>query len=206
MKNINPKNNQVGFTLIETLVAMFILTLIAVVVVNFQLDIFSLNKISNSNLLSQEGARRTLKNFSAEIRSVTASDAGAYALAQTATSSITFYTNIDSDASVEKIRYFLDGTILKKGTIKPTGNPATYNPADENFIILSNNIANATTSIFTYYDTDYDGTSPALTDPVSPSQVRLIKIDLIIDEDPSKDPPPLYMTTQATPRNLKDNL
>jgi prepilin-type N-terminal cleavage/methylation domain-containing protein len=195
-----------GFTVIEMLITLFILTLIGIALITFQIDLFSLNKFSNNNLIAQEDARRALKNISAEIRSLSPSSLGAYALVQTATSSFTFYNNIDSDSSVEKIRYFLAGSTLKKGITKPTGNPLTYNPTNEIIIALVHNIANATTSIFNYYDTNYDGQSDPLTEPVDTAQVRLIKINLIIDADPLKPPAPLYMTTQISSRNLKDNL
>ncbi len=195
-----------GFTVVETLVAMFILILIGIAVVNFQLDIFSLNKITSDNLLAQEGARRALKNITAEIRSMAPSNLGAYALVQTATSSLTFYSNIDSDSQIEKIRYFLSDTTIKRGIIKPSGNPLTYNPANEIIVNLVQNIANATTSIFNYYDTDYGGQSDPLTQPVDIPAVRLIKVTIIIDDDPLKLPIPISMTTQVAPRNLKDNL
>ncbi len=203
IKKINTKS---GFTAVEMLIAMFIFVIIGIAAVTFQLDIFSLNRISNDNLIAQEDARRALKNISSEFRSMSPSNMGAYALVQTATSSITFYNNIDEDSPIEKVRYFLEGTTLKRGTIKPSGTPFIYNPANETVREVIHNIANASSSIFLYYDTNYDGTSEPLTDPVNTPLVRLIKVNIIIDSDPSKSPAPLYMTTQASIRNLKDNL
>jgi hypothetical protein len=204
MKKTLLKTKKQGFTIIEIFVAIFIFTLIGIALVRFQIDIFSLNKYTGSNLVAQESARQILKNFTVEVRSMSPSNAGSYYIDQAATSSLTFYSNIDSDSDVEKIRYFLSGTTFYKGVINPTG--ATYNPTDEKIIKLANGIANATTSIFNYYDTNYDGTSPPLSQPVNISSIRLIKINLIIDEDILKSPGPLYMTTQVSIRNLKDNL
>jgi len=204
MKKIFSKNKKQGFTLVEILIATFILTLIGIAVVKFQIDIFSLNKLSSSNLVAQESARQIFKNFTSEVRSMSPSNAGAYYIDQAATSSLTFYTNIDNDSDTEKVRYFLSGTIFKKGVINPTGN--TYNPGNETIKELAHGITNATTSIFSYYDNGYDGTSAPLNQPVNTSAIKLIKINLIIDEDTTKLPPPLYMTTQVSIRNLKDNL
>ncbi len=204
MKKILSKNNNGGFTLAETLIVVFILTLIGTAVVKFQIDIFSLNKLNSSNIVAQESARQILKGFTAEVRSMSPSNAGAYYIDQAATSSLTFYTNIDSDSDTEKVRYFLSGNTFKKGIINPTGN--TYNSANEQLKELANGIVNATTSIFSYYDKSYDGTSAPLNQPVNISSIRLIKINLIIDENTSKPPSPLYMTTQVSIRNLKDNL
>lgn len=209
MKNKNKtfrNNSQSGFSVAEIVITIFILTIVGAAIVNFQLDIFSLNKISGNNLINQEDARRALKTMTAEIRSMSPSNTGAYALAQVATSSLTFYTNTDSDVLKEKVRYFLSGTTLKKGVTKPSGNPLIYNTSDETFIELVHNVTNATTSIFTYYNTNYDGTSEALVQPIDPYAVRLIKINISIDDNPLKSPLSLYMTTQVSIRNAKDNL
>jgi type II secretory pathway pseudopilin PulG len=200
------QKKQGGFSIIEMIIVIFILTLISILVVNFQLDIFSLNRLSSDNLNIQTNLRQSLKTLTAEIRSAIPSTLGAYPLVQTSTSSLVFYTNTDSDTLVEKVRYFLDGQTFKKGTVKPTGSPLTYNPANESFKTLADNVTNSETAIFDYYNTDYDGTSPALSQPVDSGLVRLIKVTLIIDEDVTKLPPPVSITTQVTPRNIKDNL
>ena len=198
-------NYQAGFSLIEMIIVIFILTVIGLALVTFQINIFSLNKITGDNLTAEGEARQTLKTITAEIRTMSPSGMGAYAIAQLSTSSITFYSNIDNDSLIEKVRYFTVGSTLKKGVIKPSGNPLNYN-GTESTKELVHNIANATTSIFSYYNANYDGTSAPLSAPVNPISVRLIKVNIIIDKDPLKSPPPLFMTTQVSIRNLKDNL
>jgi len=202
----NHQNSKSGFTIIEVLVSIFILTLIGSAVYSFQKDVFSLNRIISDSLVAQDEARRTLKTMTAEIRTASPSSLGAYAIAQTATSSFTFYSNIDNDSFKERVRYFLDGTTLKKGIIKPSGAPLAYNPANETIIDLAHDVTNATTSIFSYYDTNYDGTTQPLAEPINVSVVRLVKITIIIDRDPTKPPAPITLTTQISTRNLKDNL
>lgn len=203
-KNIH--NSKSGFTIIEILVSIFILTLIGLAVSSFAKDIFSLNRITSDSLTAQDEARRALKTMSAEIRTASPSSLGAYALAQTATSSFTFYSNIDDDSLKERVRYFLDGTTLKKGIIKPSGTPLTYNPANEVVSELTHGVANATTSIFSYYDKNYDGTTQALIEPIDIATVRLVKITIVIDKDPQMPPGPMTLTIQISIRNLKDNL
>lgn len=207
MSSWHQKNNsQTGFTVVEMIIVIFILSLLSVVIVSFQIDLFSLNKVSSDNIVVQEEARQVLKAFTAEARGMSPSSMGAYALADIGTSTITFYTNTDSDSLLERVRYFLVGKTLKKGVIKPAGSPLTYNTNNEVLREMVHDIANATTSIFTFYDTSYDGTSPALTEPINLPSIRLIKVNLIIDRDPLKLPAPLSMTTQVSLRNLKDNL
>jgi len=190
----------------EVLFSIFILTLIGLAVSSFAKDIFSLNRITSDSLTAQDETRRALKTMSAEIRTASPSSLGAYALAQSATSSFTFYSNIDGDSFKERVRYFLDGTTLKKGVIKPIGTPLTYSPANEVISELIPGVANATTSIFSYYDKNYDGTTQALIEPIDIATVRLVKITIVVDKDPQTPPSPMTLTTQISIRNLKDNL
>ncbi|OHA14362.1 MAG: hypothetical protein A3G49_01915 [Candidatus Sungbacteria bacterium RIFCSPLOWO2_12_FULL_41_11] len=202
----NSRKLKSGFSVIEVLASIFILTLIGLAVYSFQKDVFLLNGIIFGSLTAQDEARRALKSMSAEIRAASPSSIGAYALSQTTASSFTFYSNIDSDFFKERVRYFLDGATLKKGVIKPSGSPLTYNPANEILSELIHNIAGAATSTFSYYDENYDGTTQALAEPIDIAIVRLIKITIVIDKNPQALPGPVTFTTQISIRNLKDNL
>jgi len=202
----NNHNSKSGFSVIEVLVGMFILTLIGLAVYSFQKDVFSLNRIISSGLAAQDEARRALKSMSAEIRTASPSSLGAYAIMQTEISSFTFYSDIDSDSFKERVRYFVEGATLKKGVIKPSGIPLTYNPINEIISELVHDIANAATLTFSYYGTDYDGTTQPLVEPINIFAVRLIKITIVIDKDSQEPPGPMTLTTQVSIRNLKDNL
>jgi prepilin-type N-terminal cleavage/methylation domain-containing protein len=194
-----------GFTLVEILITTFVITLISLAIVNFQIDVFSLNKISSDNLNAQTDARKALKIMATELRSLSPSDNGSYAIASAATSSITFYVDIDNDNKKEQIRYFKNGTNLKRGVIKSVG--AVYNPANETFTNLMSDLVNSSSSpIFYYYDKNYGGETDPLTYPLNIPFVRLVKINILIDKDVNKAPGTMNVTTQVSLRNLKDNL
>lgn len=200
------KKNNSGYSIVETLVALGILTLIIVVITTFQKDIFSLNYSLQGSLNAQFEGGRVLRVMVGEIRSMSQSAAGAYPIAQAATSTMTFYTDIDNDGSKEKVRYYLQNGSLKKGVIDPSGNPVGYT-GTEKIETLITNVVNATSSpIFSYYDSSYAGTTTPLSMPVDTLSVRLIKINVIIDKDANRPPSPSTVTSQVTPRNLKDNL
>ena len=93
---------------------------------------------------------------------------------------------------------------MQKGVIIPTGSPLDYDPATEKITTLLTNVTNS--SIFGYYDKNYEGTTAALSSPVNISAVRLIKITVTVDKDPNKPPAPTTFSTQISFRNLKDNL
>jgi type II secretory pathway pseudopilin PulG len=195
-----------GFSIIEVLIVIFILSLVGIAVAAFQRDVFSLNTIISNSLVAQDETRRALKMVTAEIRPLSPSSVGAYPVVEADPTSFIFYSDIYNDQLKERVRYFLDGTILKKGVIKPSGTPLTYNPANEIIIEVIHDIANGTTPIFNYYDTNYDGTTSPLTQPIDMLAVRLIKITIVIDKNPNKSPGPITLTTQVSMRNLKDNL
>ena len=73
----NKHNSKSGFTIIEILVSIFILTLIGLAVSSFAKDIFSLNRITSDSLTAQDETRRALKTMSAEIRTASPSILGA---------------------------------------------------------------------------------------------------------------------------------
>ncbi len=200
------KIKEKGFTLIEILISIGILTLILGLAGAFGSDVFSFNRILQTGLRNQEEAKKIVRPFANEVRSSTQSNLGAYAIAETTSTSFSFYTDIDGDGLREKLRYFLDGTEFKKGIIKPTGQPLEYNPLDEQIIKVIHDVVPGT--IFYYYDSNYDGTAyfPELIQPVAPYAVRLIKVILTIDADPNQPPAAVEITTQVSMRNLKDNL
>lgn len=201
------RNTLSGISLIEVMISVAIISFVGSAAVILLKDTYSLNRMISGSLTAQTEARRAMKMMSAEIRVTSPSSLGAYALAQVATSSITFYSNIDSDSYKEQVRYFLQGTTLKKGVIKPSGTPLTYSAAQEQITEIAHDVVASTTApLFSYYNEDYDGTTAPLSSPVDIAAVRLVKITILIDKDPQKAPESLTLTTQVSMRNLKDNL
>lgn len=200
------KKNNSGFSIIEVMVVIFIISLMSTVVAVFQKDIFSLDAVFSNSLVSQDQARRALKMMTSEIRPLSPSSVGAYPIVEVGQTSFIFYSDIDGDQLKERIRYFLDGAIFKKGIIKPLGNPLVYNPANEVISEIVRDVAIGTTQIFSYYDENYSGVTPPLAEPVNILSVRLVKITIVIDKDPNRSPGPITLTTQVSMRNLKDNL
>jgi|SRR3989344_2962626 len=195
-----------GVTLIEIMVSVFIFVLIGFAVSAFQKDIFTFYTNLSNSLNAQQEARRAFKTMTAEIRSASPSSLGSYTIYQASPTSLTFYGEIDEDQFKERIRYFLDGNILKKGILKPSGSPLTYNPANEIITEMIHSVSNGGMPIFEYHNADYDGTTNPLENPVNTQEVRLVKVTIMIDLDTNRPPPPITMMTQVSLRNLKDNL
>ncbi|MDD4901946.1 MAG: prepilin-type N-terminal cleavage/methylation domain-containing protein [Patescibacteria group bacterium] len=202
-----PIKSSSGFTLAETLAAMFIFLILLQGSLTLYNDTIKTNDALTGNLNAQMEVRAAFTSMLANIRSASPSAAGAYTIDTASSTYFSFYSDVDRDGLKEKIRYFLSGKILRIGVIEPTGNPPIYNPANEKTSALINDVVNpAATPIFSYYDSSYDGTTAPLTLPINISAVRLIKINVLIDHDPSQPPAAMGFSTQVSIRNLKDNL
>ncbi len=187
-----------GFSIIELIAIIFIIVLILLAAVALQSDIFSLNTTVSDKISAQNEIRRAFKQMTAEIRSASSSSLGAYPISDLGQTSFVFYSDADGDGLKERIRYFLDGSILKKGILKPSENPIVYNPANETISNVAQNVSNGAEPIFSYYDKNYDGATAPMAYPIDVILVRLVKITVIIDQT--------VFTTQVSIRNLKDNL
>jgi len=194
-----------GFSLAEIVIVIAIATAIFLAVFNFGNSIFYFNSNAQKNLSAQSDARRVLKTIVKELRSASPSSLGAYPIILASSTAITFFSNIDTDSYKEQIRYFLQGNELKKGVIKPSGSPLTYNPANEKFFLLIRDINNQGAAIFEYFDSNYTGTSSPIAEPVQATKVRLVRINVYIEKDPNKSLGPVMVTSQVFLRNLKDN-
>lgn len=203
----NIKNKNIaGFTLIEILIVVGIIGLLAITVGGLSRDTFFLNDIFKKGINATEQAQKIIRPMAGEIRSASASTTGTFAIESATDNSFIFFSDIDNDNLKERVRYYVENGVLKKGITKPIGSPAVYTGAIEKITTVVPGLSNGVTPVFSYYDGLYEGTTNALVNPVSPQAVRLVKVTLIVDDDPTRPPEPVTITTQASIRNLKDNL
>ena len=208
MKHYNNETMRLdGFTLLEVLLAIGIFVLVIGSLSAILFNTFKTRNVVFEQLNVQNEARKVVQDFVNEIRSATASSIGAYPLEAATTSSITFYTNLDADNYRERVRYFLQGTILKKGIIKPGGNPLSYDSGNEIITNIAHSIVVTSTPLFIYFDQNYNGTttSTPLSQPVNISQVRMVGIQLTLEKDPNGSPTPFTAQAKGAIRNLKSN-
>ena len=175
---------------------------IGLLTMTFQGDIFALNDSLSANLTTQGQLRGALRIMTTQIRMASPANTGAYPIAEADGSRLTFYADTDGDGVRERIRYFLDGTTLRQGTVKPAGDPLAYSQDDETLSDIAHHVRNAAT-VFAYYDSTYDGTTAPLSEPIDIPAVRLIRLNLSVEPPDSRRSAPLTMTSVATLRNLK---
>lgn len=201
------KLNLQGFTLIEILVTIGIASLFIIGIGSILVAGFKYRAIIWEQLSTQNEGRKIVQDFVNEIRTASYSNAGAYPLEIAQAQQIAFYSNIDNDVWRERVRYFVEGTVLKRGITKPNGTPLTYSSSNEIITDMVHDIANSTSTIFYYYDQNYNGlaTSSPLSFPIDTSLVRMIRFSLKLDANPHFSPEPLEVEAIGGIRNLKNN-
>lgn len=194
-------------TLVELLIALAVFIIVIIAVGAFEANIFIHQSTISGSFQTAQNSQVILRTILKELREVAPASNGAYPLAQTGSTTLSFFSDVDNDGQTEKITYSLIGTNFYRAIIKPTGSPVTYPIANQSTSTLITNVANGNAlPSFEYFDTFYTGTSSPLTQPVNPSVVKLIRVNQRIDLDPNRSPIPIIYTVQASLRNLKTNL
>ena len=192
--------------MLEVLVSLGIFLLLIIPTSEMLIHSFRYNAIIWEQLKTQNDGRRALREVVDIVRKAESSSLGAYSVVAASNYDLTIYSNIDKDSYREKVRFWLDGTTLKKNIIKPGGNPLGYSDAGIT-TELAHDAVNIAKSIplFVYYDENFTGTQASLTTPIDVTKVRMIKIDLELEKDPTETPVPLRVESMAQIRNLKTN-
>ncbi len=195
-----------GMTMIEVTVVIGILAIVSLGASWLLISGIRSNDVIWEQLTKQAEGRSVLHQIVNDVRKAEESSVGSYPIVTAEDNELTVYANIDSDSLRERIRFWIDGEILKRGIIKPAGNPLSYTQA-ESVTEIAHSVKNIAQdiSLFTYYDESFTGTQDSLVQPVSITDVHVIKIQLELEKDPTKTPVPLHMESLVHVRNLKTN-
>ena len=208
--NYNIKNSssysRAGFTLVEVLIVIVIASLIVLVTLSLNTNISTLQNLVGQKLQSRADIDQTMQIITTEMRSASPSASGGYPIVSAATSSFTFYSDINRNGTVEQIRYFTSSTSLWKGVIQPTGTPAVYTTSTEIKTDVVDNLVFATSSpLFQYYNSTYTVSSTALSYPIDISQIRVVQVSFTTDVNAKVAPGGEYFSTIIAIRNLLNN-
>ena len=197
-----------GFTILELLVAVSIFGVLIIMAALLFTNIFTGSNQQFSALNNVDQARLVTSRFTNEIRNATTGVEGSYSLNTASDNQIIFYSRSTSPgATINRIRYYLEDNNLYKGVTLPSGNPPDYNLALESNIIVQKDIANGATPIFTYYDGNYNGILPALSQPVNINSIKFVAINLMVLTQIKENTDSIFsISAGATIRSLKNNL
>jgi hypothetical protein len=206
------RKSERGLTLIESIVGVGILVLLLGAVILFHRTVIMSTQIAQTNLTIHQQVRRTLSTLTLELRAAKPSASGSYPIESAGTSSIVFYSDIDATTDVERIRYYLATSTagssvydtIRKGVIKPVG--TTYPTANETTSVIARYVRNASsTPLFTYFNSNYAGTSSPLGLPVNIPSIRHVRMDIRVEERAGRGTTSRSYMTHVSVRQLKDN-
>jgi prepilin-type N-terminal cleavage/methylation domain-containing protein len=186
------KKSQLGFTLVEMVVVIGILSIISAGL-SLMIDSgYKVFRYSNNELSSLDQAAVVMRDFEKTVRGATIFD-----VAQTSQVTFLAYQAGDNYPAPSKISYFSNNGSYTKTVIPPTanGNQFTYPDANKKTMIIASGVTN--TSFFTFYNENGE----VLAAPVQPEVIRMVKLDVTIGGKV-----PASETTTVQIRNLKTNL
>lgn len=200
-------DNSRGVTMIELVVAIGIFALLSLGAAEIIITGFRSNAAIWEHLEVQRDARRAVQQVVNVVRQAETSSVGAYPVVSAGDNELIVYSNIDNNGYRERVRFFLDATTLKKGIVIPTGNPLSYVTSTEVITDVAKNVTNVSLGvpIFSYYNSAYTGSESAISQPVIVGDVRVIRVRLILDKNPSVLPSSYDVESFAQIRNLKLN-
>jgi len=178
--------------------------MILLAITNAIITFYQSNRYTLEQMSQLDSARKGVTSMVTAIREATYSDTGSYPIEAAGLNSITFYSDIDNDSTMERVRYFLSGNNFQQGIVKPSGSPAVYNLATETITIIAEYIRNAENgiNIFEYRDTN----GSIMSEPFSLVAIRYAKVNLIVNVNPATMPNEFTLRSSATIRNIKSNL
>lgn len=189
-------------TLVEALVWVAVFGMAVGAISSSILYFYRTNRYVLEQSQAISSAQRSIDRVVRTLREVAYSSDGAYPLVALATSSITFYADIDSDPYIERVRYTLVDETVMQGITDPIGDPLTYSGAVEDVSVLANDIRNISqgTNMFEYFDS----AGNEITDLSDVLAVRFINVNVIANVNPISLPNEFTLRSSATLRNLRE--
>jgi len=115
---MNDRNLSVqGFTIIETMMAIAVFTLIWGALMSMIVLIYRTHGYAMEQSMAVSEARRGVDAMAKELRQARYGDNGAYPIEKAASKEIIFYSDIDDDGQAERVRYYL-ATVRSKTQTK----------------------------------------------------------------------------------------
>ena len=197
-----------AFTLVETIVAitLFVLGITATSILfakSYQSNAYSLEMGKTSFIVS-----RSVSSLVDYLRRVRQSDSGSFPIVSADKNSLVVFSDYNKDGITEKIHIYLSNGKIFMGITSPTGTfPRTYASGDAQTVQIADHIVNTDSdSMFSYYNKNYPGdtiNNPVAV-PADVSQIRLVKIFLRININPTRAPDNIQQESFVELRNLND--
>lgn len=202
---LNTVQKQSGYTLVETVMAIGIYTILILAITSSITSLYKTNSYALGQANEVDNARRGITQWNRDTKEMITAEDGTFPLAKIEEHVLGYYSDTDQDERVEYVEYILASTTLMKFTYEATGTPPVYDfstPSQEHTLSLFVQNINQGTSTFFYFDE----AGTALSSTSSLVDVKYIKAQIIVNIDPFRSPGEFMLRSSIAPRNLKDNL
>lgn len=195
------KNEQRGFTLVETVVFVSIFVVLLIAMVASIRYAYRGHRFVFEQADATRSARTGIEQVVRDLREASYADSGAYPIVEMSADGITFYSDYDNDGRVERIQYILEGTNLKKSTTESAGDPPSYAIEADTVSIISDNVRNGAVSVplFTYYDRG----GVLMSDYTQVGDVAFVLARVVVNIHPERAPEDFELRSSAALRNIK---
>lgn len=106
MKQAQPNGRQ-GITLVETLVYILVFVIVITLVFGAIVNFYKTRSFAFDQVVAIDEARIGIKTMTREIREARTGDDGSYPIERADDKEFIFYSDIDKDGAVERVRYFI---------------------------------------------------------------------------------------------------
>lgn len=183
-----------SFTLIETIIYSVIIVIVFGFIAEFTISFYQTNRYFIDQKQAVFEARQSLDTMVKDIREAGFSQTGAYPIENAGDYTFSFFKDENGDGVVEKIIFSLANTTLTKEVRNPDGTVLKT-------IILSSAVRNITQAEALFYY--YDASNTLVTNLSARTNIRVVKINIIVNVDVNAPPNELFMTTWVGLRNIK---
>ena len=196
MKNVEYMR---GMTLVEALVWISVFTMTMIAIVSALISFYRTNTYTLEQAEAVTSAQRALDQTVRAIREGAYSSQGAFPIHSIAENDFMFYADIDNDALIERVHYYLSGTTLMRGILDPTGNPPDY-IGSEVTSVISRYVRNTAQGISTFRY--YDEIGSEITNFANWTSVRFVTVNLAVNVNTAALPNQFTLSSSAAIRNL----
>lgn len=192
-----------GMTMVEMIVFIVVFSLVMGAILSSALFFYRTNRHIVEQAFAIESARKGVELMTRTVRETTFADDGSYPIISMSDEMFYIYSDIDRDDSVERLRYFLNGSDLRRGLTESSGAPPVYDDADEVVTTVSDSVRNTITGtpVFTYFDES----GAEITDYADVPDVAFVRIELIVNVNPLRVPDSFTLRSSASLRNIKED-
>lgn len=199
VKNSHMKGGR-GLTLVESLIWIVIFSISITAIISSILYFYRTNTYTIHQAGAVSSAQRGIDKMIRVFREAAYASNGAYPIVSIGQHDIVLYADVDNDAFIERLHYYIDGLNLREGLLKPTGDPPAYSGVEATTTLSAfvHNINQATTT-FAYFDKN----GVPISDYSKIAEVRFITVSLIVNVDPVRLPNQILLRSSAAIRNLR---